>query len=155
MYVRLIDGVASYYTITDLRRDNPDTSFPIFPSDDALASFNVYPCQSVEQPTIINGTQRLERGTPEYDGYLWKETWNIIDLTTEELEIRDNNARLAVKQQASELLNQTDYLDLPNTSNKVVNIEEIRTYRNALRLIATNPTAIVDWPIRPQTVWSI
>ena len=92
MYVRLIDGVASYYTITDLRRDNPDTSFPIFPSDDALVSFNVYPCQSVEQPTV-DYTKTVSLGDPVLSTDGWVQVWNISDATSEEIYTRVEECR--------------------------------------------------------------
>lgn len=92
MYVRLIDGVASYYTITDLRRDNPDTSFPIFPSDDALASFNVYPCQSVEQPTV-DYTKTVSLGEPVLSTDGWVQVWNISDATPDEIYNRVEECR--------------------------------------------------------------
>lgn len=87
MYVRVINGVASYYTITDLRRDNPDTSFPIFPSDDALASFNVYPCQSVAQP-IVDYTKTVSMGDPVLSSDGWVQVWKITDATPDEVHTR-------------------------------------------------------------------
>jgi hypothetical protein len=62
--------------------------------------------------------------------------------------------RQSNKQYASTLLTETDYTDLPNTADKILNLPAILAYREALRLIALNPPITVDaWPVKPKTEW--
>lgn len=153
MYVLVTNETAIYYTVTDLRRDNPDVSFPVPMPDSTLVEFNVYPCQPVNPPTV-DYTQNLTMGPPIFDKGAWEQTWIVSAASPDELLERENAMRQANKEQASSLLVETDYLDLPNTSNQIYNINDILVYRNALRLIAIAPPIDVDqWPIKPKTVW--
>ena len=63
---------------------------------------------------------------------------------------------------ASQLLFETDWIDLPSVvdpeqSNPyLMNKSDFLSYRNQLRAIAINPpeTEISEWPVKPNTVWS-
>ena len=80
-----------------------------------------------------------------------------LDLTDESEKIAEREAAMRQdnKQQASTLLTESDYTDLPNTANKILNLPAILAYREALRIIALNPPITVEqWPTRPQTEWS-
>src|SRR5210317_2228666 len=58
MHLKLTNGVPAKYTLGQLRRDNPQTSFPKLIPDDLLASYDVYP---------------YTRPTPaEYDSLSWR-----------------------------------------------------------------------------------
>jgi hypothetical protein len=73
------------YGIDVLRRDNPQTSFPKDPTDGLLASWGVLPVVRVEIPTYDPKLQRVEESTPVLvDGH-WTQTWNILELTSQEL----------------------------------------------------------------------
>lgn len=61
MYVKVTNGVASKYSIKQLRLDNPSTSFPDTISENALASFDVYPCD-IQDVTIDPLTQKKVDG---------------------------------------------------------------------------------------------
>ena len=67
----------------------------------------------------------------------------------------------ANKQQATELLQATDWTELPSVSDVtdspyLVNVADFLTYRTALRGIAVNPpaTPVDPWPIKPVEQWS-
>jgi hypothetical protein len=153
MYVLVTGDTAVYYSVTDLRRDNPDVSFPVPTPDSTLAEFSVYPCQSVNPPTVDH-TQNLTMGSPAFDNGTWEQTWIVSAASPDEILERESAMRQANKEQASVLLTETDYLDLPNTSNQIDNISDILAYRNAVRSIAVNPLIKVDqWPTKPKTIW--
>lgn len=153
MYVLVTGDTATYYTVTDLRRDNPDVSFPVPTPDSTLAEFNVYPCQEVAPPSV-DYTQNLTMGPPLNDNGAWEQTWIVSAASPEEIAEREAAMRQANKEQASQLLFESDYTDLPNTADKIVNLQEILAYREALRVIAINPPVTVNtWPTRPATVW--
>ena len=153
MYVLVTGDTATYYTVTDLRRDNPDVSFPVPTPDSTLAEFNVYPCQEVAPPSV-DYTQNLTMGPPLNDNGAWEQTWVVSAASPEEIAQREAAMRQANKEQASQLLSESDYTDLPNTASQIINIDEIIAYRSALRIIAVNPPITVPaWPIRPKTNW--
>jgi hypothetical protein len=67
----------------------------------------------------------------------------------------DENKKLAVQR-----LKGTDWVELPSvsatTSNPyLTNVSDFITYRDAVRVIAVNPTAgILEWPVKPVEQWS-
>lgn len=67
----------------------------------------------------------------------------------------------ANKQQASELLQATDWTELPSVSDAasppyLANVADFIAYRNALRVIAIDPptTPVDPWPTKPTEEWS-
>jgi hypothetical protein len=85
-------AIARYpYTVTDLRRDNPGTSFPAFPDADTLAAWNVVPVLVDPQPDMPS-QQRFERAAPILRDGAWVQGWSIIDLTPAEIAERDKAA---------------------------------------------------------------
>lgn len=147
------DGSAIMYSPTDLRLTNPETSFPQVLTDECLAEWGVYPCQPTEPP-VVDYTQNLTMGEPVLIDGVWTQTWVVTPASPEEIAEREAAMRSANKQQASALLTETDYTDLPNTADKILNLPDILAYREALRLIALNPPVTVDqWPTKPKTEW--
>lgn len=73
------------YSIGQLRRDNPQTSFPRNPSDALLATFNVFPVRPTEHPAYDPLTQRVEEGTPVLQAGEWVQVWNVTPLSAEEI----------------------------------------------------------------------
>lgn len=73
------------YSVSQLMRDNPQTSFPRNPSDALLAEYNVYPVKPTELPEFDPMTQRIEEGTPVLQDGEWVQVWDVIDLTAEEI----------------------------------------------------------------------
>jgi hypothetical protein len=73
------------YSIGQLRKDNPQTSFPKNPTDELLASFNVFPVRPTEQPAYDPMTQRVEEGTPALQAGEWVQVWTVTALTAEEV----------------------------------------------------------------------
>jgi hypothetical protein len=67
----------------------------------------------------------------------------------------DKNKAIAVQK-----LKNTDWVELPSvsatTSNPyLTNVSDFVTYRDAVRVIAVNPTAgILEWPVKPVEQWS-
>jgi hypothetical protein len=90
MYVLTTNGVIETYpySIGDLRRDNPQTSFPRNPSLEALADFGVYPVTPVERPAFDPITQNLIEEQPILVGGDWTQVWAVSSATPEEIEQR-------------------------------------------------------------------
>ena len=141
------------YTLTDLIRDNPNVSFPR-----DMTNFDAAPwhCHLVQEttPPVVDYTENLDRGTPLLVDDAWIETWVTTPASSEDILTREATMRSDNKQQASTLLIETDYTDLPNTASKIINLDAILAYRDALRSIALNPPVKVEhWPIKPETEW--
>ena len=99
----------------------------------------------------ISSTYNVETGETiiEERDYTFKELEQIA------LAMKEGN-----KQQAIELLKQTDWIELPSVSDSsnnpyLTNKDEFITYRNALRLIAINPASEeIVFPVIPNEQWS-
>jgi hypothetical protein len=154
LYVKVNpDGGAIMYSPTDLRIANPDTSFPAVLTDECLAEWDVYPCQATTPPPV-DYTQNLTMGEPVLIDGVWTQTWIVTPASPDEIAEREADMRQANKAQASTLLTETDYTDLPNTADKIVNLGAILAYREVLRIIAINPPLTVEqWPVKPKTQW--
>ena len=89
LYAQLVDGVVVSYPVTqtDLRRQNPDVSFPAAKlSTDLMASFGYTVVRYAPQPSFDVATQRVVEGTPAQEGDIWNQTWQVVPLTPEEIE---------------------------------------------------------------------
>ena len=79
------------YSIGQLRKDNPQVSFPKYPSPEVLAEFNVFPVTEVAA-SYDPETQIAVKNGCEYNATLsrWETSWTMRDLT--EQEIAENTA---------------------------------------------------------------
>jgi hypothetical protein len=100
MHIKITNGIPEKYTIGQLRRDNPNTSFPKNPSDSLLADWGVYPYTVADQPTFDKRTQRIELGDFVNTNGSWRQTWNVINKTPEEIAQYDAEMVVAVKAEA-------------------------------------------------------
>ncbi len=82
MLVKITGGVPSLYSLTKLRRDNPQVSFPAEPSEATLAEYNVFTLVEVAPPAVT-ATQRAEWDTPQFIANKWTQVWKIVDITAE------------------------------------------------------------------------
>jgi hypothetical protein len=87
------------YSAAQLRRDNPQVSFPKNPTDELLASYNVFQVKPTGQPTHDPATHRIEEGTPVLVDGVWTQAWNVIALTAEELAQQQAEHAAQVEQQ--------------------------------------------------------
>jgi hypothetical protein len=76
------------YSIGQLRKDNPQISFPRNPSESLLAEYGVFPVTQADLPQIDPMTQNLTEGTPVLTSEEWVQVWVVADATPEEIEQR-------------------------------------------------------------------
>jgi hypothetical protein len=145
MFVKLTNGKPSTfpYTLGDLRRDNPATSFPQTFSDEVLQSFDVYSVKQSAAPAFDNKTHRVTQWVELIEGE-WTQTWQVQQLP-EQLasdNIRaDRNKRLA----------DCDWTGLTDCQLDAGDKVEWAAYREDLRLVPQQfdfPWA-VTWPVKP------
>ena len=150
MHVLVSNGaVENYpYTIGNLRRDNPNTSFPKKPSDATLENFGMFRVTPVSRPAYDH-TKNITEGTPILDNGVWTQVWSETNASAEEIAERTVNEGVAVRAKRDRLLADTDYLALSDNTLTA----EMTTYRQALRDITGHSNFPFlqdsDWPTKP------
>jgi len=86
MYLIVKNGAPEKYSIKQLRRDNPNTSFPKVPSDALLADWDVYPYTVQDKPKYDPITQGCVEGVFVQIEGRWVLPWKITQLSPEEIE---------------------------------------------------------------------
>lgn len=140
-----------------IEQENLDTSFPT-----PFQPVSPYaPVLETPQPTYNQITQIVQQTTPQQIDGQWYQVWIVADLDPEQVAYNENQAKQANKQQASQLLSETDWTAIasvadPAESNPyLTNRQDFLDYRSAIRAIAVNPPVTVDnWPVKPDEQWS-
>jgi len=151
MHVLVSNGVVEKYpyTIGNLRKDNPNTSFPKKPTDDLLKNFGMFRVAKVDRPAYDH-TKNITEGTPVLTDGVWTQVWNVTDATAEEIAERTEAKSRSVRTQRDSKLAETDYLAL--SDNTLTNA--MATYRQALRDITDHSNFPFlndeDWPVKPE-----
>jgi hypothetical protein len=142
MYIKLTNGTPTKYTIGQLRRDNPKTSFPKQVSDEILAGFDVYPCITQDVGNINYDTHEIVNGNIEQVKGVWTQ------LRSTQQRPSDDVAKV-MRRKRDSLIAETDYLALSDNTLT----EAMATYRQALRDITDHANFPYltedDWPVKP------
>ena len=144
MYVKITNGTPETYTIGQLRRDNPNTSFPKAISEETLASYNVFPLSRTDRPTYDH-TKSVVKGTPQLVDDAWTEVWDVSDASSEEIAARIERQSELSREVRNTLIAATDFYALSDVTMSA----EMTAYRQALRDI----TSHVNWPHLDEADW--
>jgi len=140
-YLKITNGQPEIYSIGQLRRDNPNTSFPKVPSDALLADWGVYPYTVQDQPTVDYLTQTLTPAAlTQVDG-AWTKGWAVSNLPAED-------AGRNIRSHRDKFLQQSDWMALSDNTMT----PEWASYRQSLRDITAQegfPFSVV-WPTKPE-----
>lgn len=136
------------YTLTDLRRDNPNTSFPKMIDSITAASFGAVPVRPTDLPPDDH-TVNFER-TAVKQGDVWIEAWAPTPASPEQIVARTNEKATSVRLERDRLLSASDWTQLPDVSHPQK--AEWAAYRQELR---DTPTQAgfpwdVQWPSKPE-----
>lgn len=148
----------------------PNTSLPAVWAQETLEFLGVDPVFNAPQPTPTDLQVVTREGIVQDTAGNWIENWVLVDkfstytkedgtvVTKEEQESAylaklDAEKAQVNKDKASKLLAETDWVVLPDVLT-LTNKDAFITYRAALRDIAVNPTAVVEFPVKPETVWA-
>jgi hypothetical protein len=152
MYVKIIAGVVDVfpYTIGQLRKDNPNTSFPKNISKDILAAWGVYPVTKLDVPSYSIATQNVVyNSTPVLNNGIWELGCSVVDKTEDEILRFSNSLSQDNRRIRDALLKQTDWW----ASSDLTMTAEQTAYRQALRDITTHANwphlEDSDWPTKP------
>ena len=153
MYVKATNGSLDQYpyTIGQLRRDNPNTSFPKQISLAVLESYGVYPVVEKEAPVFNQRTQRVLKDTsPSLVAGEWVIDWTISDKSTTQIAQYDAGISEENRTKRNMLLSASDWTQVADAP---VDATAWATYRQALRDITTHTNwphlSESDWPVKP------
>ena len=152
MYVKITNGsVETYpYSVGQLRRDNPNVSFPKQISEDVLESYGVFPVNVVSEPSFDNRTQTLSQNDqPYHENNQWNIGWTVKDKTSNQIAQYDEIMANTNRDKRNAKLTKTDFYALSDVTMSA----EMATYRQALRDLPNHSNwpnlNIEDWPVEP------
>jgi hypothetical protein len=96
------------YSTEQLRRDNPNISFPAPFTVDTLLSYGVHPVAPTTPPSVPSN-QTVTEGPPVLESGEWVQSWDTREATQEEIESRKVSA--VSMRQARLALFEADLLD--------------------------------------------
>lgn len=136
------------YSIEDLRRDNPNTSFPSNISDLELSSWDVFPVSIRPAPQHNLASQNCRQTDPVLESGEWVMKWEVTPASAEEIAERAAVQASMVRAERTRLLAASDWTQLIDAP---VNSADWQAYRQALRDIPSQsgfPWS-VEWPVEP------
>jgi len=150
MFVKATNGTVDTfpYNIGQLRRDNPNTSFPRVVPEATMAAYNMFPVGRDVDPTFDPLTQKVEvAAAPVLTNGKWMLPKTVVALTA--TEIADTTAAKAqgVRSQRDKLIADTDWMALSDSTLTPA----WAAYRQALRDVTAQAgfPHTVDWPVKP------
>jgi hypothetical protein len=149
MYLKLENGNIRYpYAISELKSENPNTSFPAVLTNEVLESFDVYYVEPTEYSDDY--TKNIEEGTPILSDSSYIQVWNITDATEEEISAKLEEKWVEVRIMRDALLAQSDWTQFQDSPISGTTLVEWQTYRQSLRDVTSqqNPYNL-SWPAKP------
>ena len=80
------EGLKYPYGLKELQKDHPNTSFPKKLNDDLMAIYDAFPVFPIEKPSFNPSQKKCVEGMPQFINNEWTQTWQLVDLTQEELQ---------------------------------------------------------------------
>lgn len=146
MHIKLTDGQPQPYSISQLRRDNPQVSFPETIPADTLAEYDVFEVVETEQPIYDDSAYNIEPSIELVDG-VWTQTWALVEHTAEDIERQWAN----IRSERNQYLAACDWTQLADAP---VDTTAWAAYRQALRDITTQSNPFdIQWPTPPLFEW--
>jgi hypothetical protein len=152
MYIKAAGGVIlkNPYSIEELRKENPQTSFPAKPSDKLLEEWSVYRIHLVDPPEV-DSTKKVELLDPIYTGGRWQQNWRVVNKSWEEISEKLQEDAGVARAERNRFLEESDWTQLQDAPLDPVQRAEWAQYRQALRDLPQQqgfPYSIV-WPVKP------
>ena len=142
MYVKIANNEVEEfpYTLDQLKRDNPNVSFPQTISSETLASYNVFPVTLTEPPAHDQLVELVTTANPTLVDGVWTQAWTKVNRTQEE-------ASSNIRAERDSRILATDYLALSDQTLST----DMATYRQALRDVPSQSgfPFNVTWPTKP------
>jgi hypothetical protein len=151
MWAKIENGAVTAYPYgpSELRRDNPNTSFPSEMSAGFLDGWGIVPVIPRNPPKHDYIAQDCVRVKPTMIGEEWVETWSVHPASPQIVAERTAEKALQIRTQRNAMLAACDWTQLPDAP---VNQAEWAAYRQYLRSIPEQdgfPSSII-WPKQPE-----
>ena len=151
MYVKTNNGIVEKFpfSIGDLRKENPNTSFPRVMSAETLATFNVFPVTEQDKPETDRLSYAVKRHLPELVDGAWVVLWDVVQKTAEELAEEDERQAEKVRDSRNAKLAASDWTQLADAP---VDQTAWANYRQSLRDVPAQagfPWEVI-WPSKPE-----
>jgi hypothetical protein len=149
--IKVLNNTLTYpYTVSDLKLDNPNTSFPENIENTDLSTFNVFEVLETPKPDDEYYTKKVYEGIPIFQNTNYYQNWIIEEANPEYTSIYIEKEWDKIRQRRNALLYESDWtqvLDAPLTDEKR---QEWTVYRQLLRDVTTQPTPFeIIWPNKP------
>ena len=147
MFAKIENDIVIEWPIANIAILFPNTSFPSPLTQDALP--DGYVIIGVIPTPEITKNQKIMPGGPVLQNEKWVQSWNIVDLTTEEVLERTSAMAQEIRILRNQLLTDSDWTQVADSP---VDKAIWATYRQILRDIATQsqfPSDII-WPENPK-----
>jgi hypothetical protein len=152
MFVKITNGTVDQYpySVGQLRRDNPNTSFPKNIPNPILESYGVFAVTIAGATDYDPKTQKITRSsTPVLVDGNWTITKTVVALSDDEVTVYNNRIAAENREERDRRLAVTDWW----ASSDLTMTAEQTTYRQALRDITSHANwphlAADDWPTKP------
>ena len=131
------------YSLEELRRDNPQTSFPLEMSAEELSEWGVYSVKDQSPPEHNEHTETIELSPPSCVNGLWIREWIIIPASAEVMVERTEKKSAEIREYRDKLLASTDYTQLADYQG--TDTERYKQLRQQYR----------DMPQQPDFPWLV
>ena len=149
MYIKTTNGAyEKQYSIGQLRKDNPQTSFPKNPPAELLAQWGVFAVTPTNKPDVDH-TKNVVEDIPVKQGDVWVQVWEVLDATESEIQGRIADKANAIRAERDAKLVESDWTQVLDAA---VDQAAWATYREALRDVPQQddfPNTVV-WPEQPE-----
>ena len=160
------------YTFSNLQSENPYTNYGgndnvayWFPMTDLAINqgYTLAQVRQLPQPSYDTSTEMcVANNTPSLVDGEWVDGWTVTTMTPEQKAAYDQQIQSQNKQQATQLLTNTDWTSIPSVGDPaqsnpyLINQAAFLSYRSQVRAIEVNPptTPVTNWPILPAEQWS-
>ena len=145
MFVKATNGTVDQYpyTVGDLRRDNPNTSFPKNVPEITMAVYNMFPVGYEAAPSFDPMTHYVEHSdAPVLKDGSWVLTKTVVPLSDEQIAFRNESVASQHRTTRNKLLADSDWTQMNDSPLANEAKTAWATYRQSLRDI----TADESWP---------
>lgn len=139
------------YSVRQLRRDNPNVSFPSSLSDATLASWNVFPVVDRPAPSFDPATESCNQVNPTFENGEWVTTWQVTTVDADEIAERLADESEIVREDRNQRLAGSDWTQLVDSPLTAADKTAWATYRQQLRDLTSQAGFPwnVTWPSTP------
>ena len=139
------------YSARELRRDNPNVSFPSNLSDATLADWNVFPVADRSAPSFDPATESCNQVNPTLENGEWVTTWQVTSVDADEIAERLADESENVREDRNQRLADSDWTQLADSPLSSADKTAWASYRQQLRDVTTQSGFPwnVTWPSTP------